>query len=168
MLTFFHPFPEKWKTSNLWLLLVLYVTAGVLMCCLCISRSTQPSNNLAVKTASDQYYILSYVFTGILSATGNGYVIYTTTKRKTKLKPPEFMTLNLAVFDFGISGEFKWLDIMLLMMSSSVRCAFSKIEIMYYISEKVVYKILFDCVLKIYSFQYIVCIALWLESTMWQ
>lgn len=77
-----------------------------------------------------------YVFTGILSATGNGYVIYMTAKRKTKLKPPEFMTLNLAVFDFGISGEFKWLDIMLLMMSS-VRCAFSKIEMMYYISERI-------------------------------
>ncbi|XP_048063241.1 opsin-5 isoform X2 [Megalobrama amblycephala] len=46
------------------------------------------------------FYIL---IIGILSATGNGYVIYTTAKRKTKLKPPEFMTLNLAVFDFGIS-----------------------------------------------------------------
>ncbi|XP_050993834.1 opsin-5 isoform X2 [Labeo rohita] len=46
------------------------------------------------------FYIL---IIGILSVTGNGYVIYTTIKRKTKLKPPEFMTLNLAVFDFGIS-----------------------------------------------------------------
>ncbi|XP_060907360.1 opsin-5 [Labrus mixtus] len=40
---------------------------------------------------------------GILSATGNGYVIYMTVKRKTKLKPPELMTVNLAIFDFGIS-----------------------------------------------------------------
>ncbi|XP_035474156.1 opsin-5 isoform X1 [Scophthalmus maximus] len=40
---------------------------------------------------------------GILSATGNGYVIYMTIKRKTKLKPPELMTVNLAIFDFGIS-----------------------------------------------------------------
>ncbi|KAM8847151.1 opsin-5 [Synchiropus picturatus] len=40
---------------------------------------------------------------GILSATGNGYVLYTTIKRKTKLKPPELMTVNLAIFDFGIS-----------------------------------------------------------------
>ncbi|KAK7133732.1 hypothetical protein R3I94_015556 [Phoxinus phoxinus] len=46
------------------------------------------------------FYIL---IIGILSATGNGYVIYQTAKRKSKLKPPEFMTLNLAVFDFGIS-----------------------------------------------------------------
>ncbi|XDV41519.1 hypothetical protein PO909_010382 [Leuciscus waleckii] len=46
------------------------------------------------------FYIL---IIGILSATGNGYVIYQTAKRKTKLKPPEFMTLNLAIFDFGIS-----------------------------------------------------------------
>ncbi|KAG1963591.1 opsin-5 [Pimephales promelas] len=46
------------------------------------------------------FYILVI---GVLSATGNGYVIYQTIKRKTKLKPPEFMTLNLAVFDFGIS-----------------------------------------------------------------
>ncbi|TRY93137.1 hypothetical protein DNTS_021105 [Danionella cerebrum] len=46
------------------------------------------------------FYILVI---GILSATGNGYVIYMTTKRKTKLKPPEIMTLNLAIFDFGIS-----------------------------------------------------------------
>lgn len=61
-----------------------------------------------------QYYSLSYVFTGLLSATGNGYVIYTTIKRKSKLKPPEFMTLNLAVFDFGISGETEKDDVMLL------------------------------------------------------
>ncbi|XP_029966152.1 opsin-5 [Salarias fasciatus] len=40
---------------------------------------------------------------GIMSATGNGYVIYMTIKRKTKLKPPELMTVNLAIFDFGIS-----------------------------------------------------------------
>ncbi|XP_008335469.1 opsin-5 isoform X2 [Cynoglossus semilaevis] len=40
---------------------------------------------------------------GILSATGNGYVIYMTIKRRTKLKPMELMTVNLAVFDFGIS-----------------------------------------------------------------
>ncbi|KAK9531133.1 hypothetical protein VZT92_010577 [Zoarces viviparus] len=40
---------------------------------------------------------------GILSAIGNGYVIYVTIKRKTKLKPPELMTINLAIFDFGIS-----------------------------------------------------------------
>ncbi|KAM4713243.1 opsin-5 isoform 3-T3 [Anableps anableps] len=43
---------------------------------------------------------------GILSATGNGYVIYMTIKRKTKLKPPELMTVNLAIFDFGISGTW--------------------------------------------------------------
>lgn len=43
--------------------------------------------------------------TGIMSATGNGYVIYMTIKRKTKLKPPELMTVNLAIFDFGISGN---------------------------------------------------------------
>ena len=47
---------------------------------------------------------LSFCVTGIMSATGNGYVIYMTIKRKTKLKPPELMTVNLAIFDFGISG----------------------------------------------------------------
>lgn len=47
---------------------------------------------------------LSLSLTGIMSATGNGYVIYMTIKRKTKLKPPELMTVNLAIFDFGISG----------------------------------------------------------------
>lgn len=46
----------------------------------------------------------SFSFSGIMSATGNGYVIYMTMKRKTKLKPPELMTVNLAIFDFGISG----------------------------------------------------------------
>ncbi|KAI1897585.1 hypothetical protein AGOR_G00084780 [Albula goreensis] len=40
---------------------------------------------------------------GVMSATGNGYVLYMTFKRKTKLKPPELMTVNLALFDFGIS-----------------------------------------------------------------
>lgn len=51
-------------------------------------------------------FLLSSVFSaGILSATGNGYVIYITIKRKTKLRPPELMTVNLAIFDFGISGK---------------------------------------------------------------
>ncbi|MEQ2241516.1 hypothetical protein ILYODFUR_026182 [Ilyodon furcidens] len=48
--------------------------------------------------------VTHYGIRGILSATGNGYVIYMTIKRKTKLKPPELMTVNLAIFDFGISG----------------------------------------------------------------
>ncbi|XP_014826078.1 PREDICTED: opsin-5-like [Poecilia mexicana] len=42
---------------------------------------------------------------GIMSATGNGFVIYMTIKRKTKLKPPELMIVNLAIFDFGISDK---------------------------------------------------------------
>ncbi|XP_055042971.1 opsin-5 [Misgurnus anguillicaudatus] len=46
---------------------------------------------------------LYILIVGILGATGNGYVIYKTITRKNKLKPPEFMTLNLAVLDFGIS-----------------------------------------------------------------
>lgn len=50
------------------------------------------------------YLSPSLSLTGILAATGNGYVIYMTIKRKTKLKPPELMTVNLAIFDFGISG----------------------------------------------------------------
>ncbi|MBN3298948.1 OPN5 protein, partial [Amia calva] len=40
---------------------------------------------------------------GIMSSVGNGYVIYMSFKRKTKLRPPELMTVNLAIFDFGIS-----------------------------------------------------------------
>lgn len=46
-----------------------------------------------------------FLFLGVVSAIGNGFVIYMSIKRKTKLKPPELMTLNLAIFDFGISGE---------------------------------------------------------------
>ncbi|XP_062857301.1 opsin-5 [Trichomycterus rosablanca] len=46
------------------------------------------------------FYIL---IIGVVSAIGNGFVIYMSIKRKTKLKPPELMTLNLAIFDFGIS-----------------------------------------------------------------
>ncbi|CAL8312443.1 unnamed protein product [Lota lota] len=44
---------------------------------------------------------------GVLSATGNGYVLYTSFKRKSKLRPPELMTINLAIFDFGISVTSK-------------------------------------------------------------
>ncbi|XP_064196337.1 opsin-5 [Anguilla rostrata] len=40
---------------------------------------------------------------GVMSATGNGYVLYMSVRRKTKLKPPELMTVNLALFDFGIT-----------------------------------------------------------------
>jgi hypothetical protein len=51
-------------------------------------------------------FLLSSVFSaGIMSAIGNGYVIYMTIKRKTKLRPPELMTVNLAIFDFCISGK---------------------------------------------------------------
>lgn len=50
------------------------------------------------------FHSLFVFLAGILSATGNGYVIFMTVKRKTKLKPPELMTVNLAIFDFGISG----------------------------------------------------------------
>lgn len=64
-----------------------------------------------------QYSIESFsVFTGIMSATGNGYVMYMTAKRKTKLKPPEIMTLNLAIFDFGISGEFALVHVIIYQM----------------------------------------------------
>ncbi|KAJ8339903.1 hypothetical protein SKAU_G00345360 [Synaphobranchus kaupii] len=44
---------------------------------------------------------------GVMSATGNGYVLYMAFKRKTKLRPPELMTVNLALFDFGISVSGK-------------------------------------------------------------
>ncbi|KAK1796289.1 hypothetical protein P4O66_008880, partial [Electrophorus voltai] len=39
----------------------------------------------------------------IFAAIGNGDIIYMAIKRKTKLKPAELMTLNLAIFDLGIS-----------------------------------------------------------------
>ncbi|RXM27747.1 CD2-associated protein [Acipenser ruthenus] len=44
------------------------------------------------------------IIVGILSAVGNGYVIVMSWKRKTKLKPPELLTINLAVFDLGITA----------------------------------------------------------------
>ncbi|MBN3291181.1 OPN5 protein, partial [Polypterus senegalus] len=46
------------------------------------------------------------IIIGALSILGNGYVIFMSCKRKTKLKPPELMTVNLALFDFGISGTW--------------------------------------------------------------
>lgn len=66
------------------------------------------SDGLAVHIYSFQMRVdavkNSLCLPGVMSATGNGYVLYMTFKRKTKLKPPELMTLNLAIFDFGISG----------------------------------------------------------------
>lgn len=65
---------------------------------------------IAIETVVSEVHMVflnllsSLSLTGIMSATGNGYVMYMTIKRKTKLKPPELMTLNLAIFDFGISG----------------------------------------------------------------
>lgn len=47
-----------------------------------------------------------YVFIiGVLSTLGNGYVIFISARQKKKLKPAEIMTVNLAVCDFGISGN---------------------------------------------------------------
>uniref|UniRef100_H3B1A3 Opsin-5 n=2 Tax=Latimeria chalumnae TaxID=7897 RepID=H3B1A3_LATCH len=40
---------------------------------------------------------------GAISSVGNGCVLYMAYKRKTKLKPPEIMTVNLAICDFGMS-----------------------------------------------------------------
>ncbi|XP_059837225.1 opsin-5 [Hypanus sabinus] len=40
---------------------------------------------------------------GLVSIFGNGYVIYMTIKQKNKLKPAELMTVNLAIFDFGMA-----------------------------------------------------------------
>lgn len=46
-----------------------------------------------------------FFFVGILSAFGNGYVLYMSSRRKKKLRPAEIMTINLAVCDLGISGN---------------------------------------------------------------
>lgn len=65
----------------------------------------------STRSAEPSPFIIRFLsLPGILSATGNGYVLYMTIKRKTKLKPPELMTLNLAIFDFGISGIFHLLS----------------------------------------------------------
>ncbi|KAG2468704.1 MEP1A protein, partial [Polypterus senegalus] len=50
------------------------------------------------------------IIIGALSILGNGYVIFMSCKRKTKLKPPELMTVNLALFDFGISDHSRGLS----------------------------------------------------------
>ncbi|XP_043918621.1 opsin-5 [Protopterus annectens] len=46
---------------------------------------------------------LYLVIIGVLSTLGNGYVLLMAFRQKKKLKPPEIMTSNLALFDFGIS-----------------------------------------------------------------
>lgn len=53
--------------------------------------------------------MLFSIITGILSTLGNGYVIFMSSKRKKKLRPAEIMTVNLAVCDLGISGNFMFL-----------------------------------------------------------
>lgn len=77
---------------------------------------------------------LSFSFSGIMSATGNGYVIYMTMKRKTKLKPPELMTVNLAIFDFGISGTASLRSTMQLCLSTGDIDCVVAISITYYFS----------------------------------
>lgn len=69
------------------------------------------STHSALKYIWKHFTAVSFSLAGILSATGNGYVIYMSIKRKTKLKPPELMTVNLAIFDFGISGNIIFCDL---------------------------------------------------------
>lgn len=40
---------------------------------------------------------------GVLSVLGNGTVLLVCCRKRKKLKPPELMTINLAICDFGFS-----------------------------------------------------------------
>ncbi|XP_068180339.1 opsin 9 [Antennarius striatus] len=54
-----------------------------------------PSVDLAVA--------LYLTFTGVMSLVGNGMVLLVSGRRRRKLRPPELLTINLALCDFGFS-----------------------------------------------------------------
>lgn len=47
--------------------------------------------------------VLSLLPSGVTSVLGNGMVLLVYCRKRNKLKPPELMTINLAVCDLGFS-----------------------------------------------------------------
>uniref|UniRef100_A0A3B4YQT4 Opsin 9 n=1 Tax=Seriola lalandi dorsalis TaxID=1841481 RepID=A0A3B4YQT4_SERLL len=65
--------------------------------------SIQPLFLSQLSPSADLTVAIFLTFTGVTSVLGNGTVLLVYCRKKKKLRPPELMTINLALCDFGFS-----------------------------------------------------------------
>uniref|UniRef100_A0A667WPK6 Opsin 9 n=1 Tax=Myripristis murdjan TaxID=586833 RepID=A0A667WPK6_9TELE len=68
-----------------------------------ISSSIHPLFRSHLSHSADLALATFLIITGVMSLLGNGLVLLVYSRKRKKLKPPELMTINLAVCDFGFS-----------------------------------------------------------------
>lgn len=71
-------------------------------------RGSVPSSNPTaflshLSLSTDLGVAIFLILTGVVSVVGNGIVLLVYCRKKKKLRPPELMTINLAICDFGYS-----------------------------------------------------------------
>ncbi|XP_030249900.1 opsin 9 isoform X2 [Sparus aurata] len=68
-----------------------------------VPSSVHPLFVSQLSPSADFAVAVFLIFTGVLSLLGNGTVLLVYCRKRKKLKPPELMTINLALCDFGFS-----------------------------------------------------------------
>nr|XP_046254444.1 opsin 9 [Scatophagus argus] len=68
-----------------------------------VPSSVHPLFRSQLSTSADLVVALFLTFTGVISVLGNGTVLLVCCRKRKKLRPPELMTINLALCDFGFS-----------------------------------------------------------------
>ncbi|XP_071324366.1 opsin 9 [Trachinotus anak] len=68
-----------------------------------VPSSIQPLFLSQLSPSADMAVAVFLSFTGVTSVLGNGMVLLVYCRKKKKLRPPELMTINLALCDFGFS-----------------------------------------------------------------
>ncbi|XP_040899719.1 opsin 9 [Toxotes jaculatrix] len=68
-----------------------------------VPSSIQPLFLSQLSPSADLAVAVFLIFTGVTSVLGNGMVLLVYCRKKKKLRPPELMTINLALCDFGFS-----------------------------------------------------------------
>ncbi|XP_047454393.1 opsin 9 isoform X2 [Mugil cephalus] len=68
-----------------------------------VPSSIEPSFVSQLSTSVDVLVAVFLIFTGVSSVLGNGTVLLVYWRKRQKLRPPELLTINLALCDFGFS-----------------------------------------------------------------
>ncbi|XP_020783782.2 opsin 9 [Boleophthalmus pectinirostris] len=68
-----------------------------------VSTSTEPQFLSKLSPSADLLIAVFLIFTGVSSVCGNGAVLAVYYRKRSKIKPAELLTVNLALCDFGFS-----------------------------------------------------------------
>uniref|UniRef100_A0A3B5AW62 Opsin-5-like n=1 Tax=Stegastes partitus TaxID=144197 RepID=A0A3B5AW62_9TELE len=68
-----------------------------------VPASVQPPFVSTLPPPADVAVAVFLIFTGVVSVLGNGAVLLVSCRKRKKLRPPELLTVNLALCDFGFS-----------------------------------------------------------------